>query len=164
MSSLGPLIALAVGLSWALVSARAFVDADPFHPVTVLDWVATLSFSVALAMLAPAAWLIAELAGRGKAVVVAAALMALGGLVAAVANFIEDGLGIKSFGQVFAVGLFGVLAGPLGLAVTLAIRRRFVLASLSVATFAGMFSSSEAGGGFLILGAWLMVAIGLWRR
>ena len=157
------MIGLAVGLSWAFVSGLPMAGADPFNPITLLDWAATLSFSAALAMLAPAAWLIAELAGRAKPVVASATLMAVGGLVAAAANFIEDGLGFKSFGQVFAIGLFGVLAGPVGLAITLALRRRFLLAALAVATFAGMFSSGQAGGGFLILAAWLVLAVVLRR-
>ena len=162
-SSIGPVIAVALGSTWAFVSALAFAHANSFELVNVADWVPVVSFSIALALLAPTAWLIAELAGRGRPVVVAAILMAIGGLVAAVANFIEDGLGVESFGKVFAFGLFGLLAGLVGLAVTLALTGRFVLAALSVATFAGLMMSTEAGGGLLILAAWLVAAVGLRR-
>ncbi len=154
-SSLGPVIALAVGLTWAFVSVREFAN--------VPDWVGVVSFSVALAVLAAAAWLIAELSGRSKSVVAAAAIMAIGGLVAAIGNFIEDGLGVKAFGAMYELGLFGVLVGLVGLVVTLALGRRFPLAALPSATFAGLLMSVEAGGGLLILASWLVVAVGLRR-
>jgi hypothetical protein len=162
-SSIGPVIAVTVGSIWAVVSALAFTQADSFNPVNVLDWVATVSFSLALAALAAAAWLISELSGRSKPVVVAAAILAIGGLVAAIGNFIEDGLGVKAFGVMYELGVGGVLAGLVGLAVTLAFGRRFRLAALAAATFAGVLMSSEAGGGFLILASWLVVAVGLRR-
>jgi hypothetical protein len=131
--------------------------------VNLLDWVAVVSFSLGLAALAPGAWLIAELAGRGRFVVSAAVILAVGGIVAAVANFIEDGLGVKAFGDVFALGLFGVLSGLVALAVLLAVARRFVLVALPGATIAGLMLINDAGGGFLILAAWLVVAARLRR-
>lgn len=163
-SSVGSAIALAVSLAWAFRSVLEFTRPNYVEPVTVMDWIAVVSFSVALALLAAAAWLIAELSGRRRPVVAAASILAIGSVVAAIANFIEDGLGVQAFGEVFAYGLFGVLAGLIGLAVTLVRERRYFLAALSVATFAGLFMSMEAGGGFLILAAWLLVAVGLWRR
>lgn len=162
-SPVGAAIALAVGLTWAFRSILKLAQPNYVEPVSGLDWIAVVSFSVALALLAAAAWLIAELSGRTRSVVAAAALVAIGSVVAAVANLIEDGLGLKAFGEVFAYGLFGVLAGMMGLVVTLALGRRYLLAALSVATFAGLIMSGEAGGGLLILAAWLVVAVGLRR-
>jgi len=155
VSSLGAVIALAVGLTWAFVSVREFAN--------VPDLVGVLSFSVALAVLAAAAWLIAELSGPSKSVVAAAVIMAIGGLVAAIGNLIEDGLGVKAFGAMYALGVFGVLVGLIGLVVSLALRRRFLLAALAAATFVGVQMSVEVGGGLLILASWLVVAVGLRR-
>ena len=79
-SSIGPVIAVALSSAWAFVSALAFAHANSFELLNVANWVPVVSFSIALALLAPTAWLIAELAGRGRPVVVAAILMAIGGL------------------------------------------------------------------------------------
>ena len=163
VSSIGPVIAVSVGSIWAVVSALALAQADFFNPVNVLDWVAVVSFSIALAVLAAAAWLINELSSRTRSIVAAATILAIGGVVAAIGNFIEDGLGVKAFGVMYELGVFGVLAGLVGLAVTLALGRRFLLAALAAATFAGVLMSNVAGGGFLILASWLVVAVGLRR-
>jgi len=163
VSSIGPVIAVAIGSIWALRSAIGFAHPNYVDPVNLLDWVAVVSFSVALAALAAGAWLISQLAGRGRLVVPAAVILAIGGIVAAVGNFVEDGLGVKAFGDVFALGLGGVLAGLVALVVILAFARRFVLAALPAVTLAGLMLSNEAGGGFLILAAWLVVAARLPR-
>lgn len=162
-SWIGPVIAVTVGSTWALRSAVGFAHPNYVNPVTLLDWIAVVSFSVALAALAAGAWLIAELAGRGRSVVAAAVILATGGVVAAIANFIEDGLGVKAFGDVFALGLGGVLVGLLALVALFSLARQFVLAALPVATVAGLMLSNEAGGGFLILVAWLAAAQGMRR-
>jgi hypothetical protein len=60
-------IALAVGSTWGFLSVVFFTQPDPFHPVALIDYVAVVSFSAALAALAPAAWLVAKVAGRAMA-------------------------------------------------------------------------------------------------
>jgi len=88
-------IALAVGSTWGFLSVVHFTGPDPFQPVALIDYVAVVSFSVALAVLAPAAWLIAKVAGRAMALhrrTVVAALAAatlLGAL-----TFQDGGLGV----------------------------------------------------------------------
>jgi hypothetical protein len=161
--SAGPAIAVAVGVAWAFVSALALAGPNRV-PVNVLDWVAVVSFSVALAILAPGMILLAELGGRTRAVRGGCLVVAIGAIVAAFANFIEDGLGVAAFGDVFAAGLAGILVGLPFLAIVFAVRPPRWLAAVAVATFAGMFASSQAGGGFLVLAAWLIVAVALRRK
>jgi hypothetical protein len=153
--SVGPAIAVAVGVAWSFVSLRA--------PLSVSDWVAVLSFSIALALLAPGMILLAELGGRSRAVNGGCILVAVGAIVAAVANIIEDGLGVAMFGEVFAVGLGGILVGLPFLAIVFALRRPRWLAAVALATFVGIFASSQAAGGFLVLAAWLAVAVAIRR-
>ncbi|MEW5992317.1 MAG: hypothetical protein AB1736_13360 [Chloroflexota bacterium] len=160
--STGGVIAVAVGLAWAFRSLLSFVDPRFWDPITFLDWVAVISWSMALGLLAVGGWLIASLAGRGRAIGIAVSILAIGSVVAALANIVEDGLRVAWFGDVYAFGLGGVLVGMLALAVTLAVGRRWWLAALALATFAGIFSS-EHGGGLLILVAWLVVAVACGR-
>ena len=156
------LIALAVGLTFAFRSLLSFAGPNFWNATSVLDYVAVVSWSVALGMLAPGAWLIAQISTGRRSVTAAAIVLALGGLVAAVANLIEDGLGVKAFGEIYSYGLAGILGGLIWLAIALALARRWSLVALSVATFAGLFSS-EFGGGLLILFGWSILAIVLWR-
>ena len=64
---IGVVIACAVGSTWGFLSFVSFAHPDPFHPISFIDYVAVVSYSVALAALAPAAWLIARVAGRAMA-------------------------------------------------------------------------------------------------
>ena len=155
----GPAIAVLVGSPWAVRSAIGFAQPNYVDPVTTLDWAAVISFSAALAAFAPGAWLIRDLAGHGRAAGIAAAVLALGGLVAAVGNFVEDGLGVSAFGDVFATGLLGVLAGLIGLTAILLVSRQYLVAALPASAFVGVMASNENGGGFLILAAWLVVTL-----
>lgn len=156
-ASLGPAVAVLVGAPWAFRSAIGFAHPNYVEPVTALDWAAVLSFTAALAAFAPGAWLIRELAGRGRAAGIAAAVLALGGLVAAVGNFVEDGLSIAAFGDVFATGLLGVLAGLIGLTAILLVSRQYLVAALPASALIGVMASNDNGGGFLILVVWLVV-------
>jgi len=122
-----------------------------------------LSFSVALALLAAGAYVIGQLSGGGRAIVVAAWVTGLGALVASVANVIEDGLGVSAFGQIFSLGVLGIIAGLFGLAILLTSTRRWFLACLAAATLIGVFGSNEAGGGYVILAAWSIAAVRLVR-
>ena len=161
-SSLSPAIAAVIGLTWALHSAVGFANPNYGDPAMLLDWLSVLSFSAGLAALAPGGWLISKLSGGSRSVGTTATVLAIGGIVAAIGNFVEDGLGIKTWGDVFAAGLAGVLVALLALVVILAHSRRFSLAVVAAATFGGLMLSAGAGG-FLVLAAWLAVSLGLRR-
>ena len=160
----GAAIALSIGLAWAYRSALELGRPNYVAPVELADWLAVVSFSVGLGLLGAAARLLADLAGRSRPIVALSWIVIIAAVVAATANFIEDGLAVKAFGEVFALGLFGLLAGFAGLAAMLAWRRQWRLAAVAAATLVGLFTSVEAGGGFLILAAWLGVAVALWRQ
>jgi hypothetical protein len=153
---------MVIGLTWAVHSAVGFTDPNYGDPATLLDWLSVLSFSAGLAALAPGGWLITELSGGARSVGTAATVLAIGGVVAAIGNFVEDGLGIKAWGDVFASGLAGALVALLAMVVILALSRRLSLAVVAAATFGGLMLSAGAGG-FLVLAAWLAVALGLRR-
>ena len=56
--------AFAVGSAWGFLSVVFFAQPDPFRPIAFIDYLAVVSFSVALAALALAAWLITGVVGR----------------------------------------------------------------------------------------------------
>jgi hypothetical protein len=88
-------IALAVGSTWGILSVVSFTEPDPFHPVAFTDYLAVVSFSVALAILAPAAWLIARVAGRTLALRRRSAVAALAAATLFGAlTFRDGGLGV----------------------------------------------------------------------
>ena len=160
---IGMFVALSVGASFGFRSVVSFAGPNFWNASSLLDHLAVVSWSGALASLTAGAWLLATLASGRTAVTAGAVVLALGGLVAAVANLIEDGLGLKAFGEIYAYGLGGVLVGLLWLAIALVVARRWWLAALSLATLAGLFGT-EYGGGLLILAGWAILAIILKRN
>lgn len=84
-------IALAVGSTWGILSVVSFTQPDPFRPVAFIDYLAVVSFSAALAVLAPAAWLIAKVAGRAMALRRHAAVTALAAVTIFGALTLQDG-------------------------------------------------------------------------
>jgi hypothetical protein len=79
-------VALLVGLSFAFRSVLTVAQPNFWNASSLLDDVAIVSWSLALASLAGGAWLVATLATRRRAVTAAAVVLALGGLGAALAN------------------------------------------------------------------------------
>ena len=211
-SKVDVLIALAVGSTWGFLSVVSFTHPDPFRPITLIDYVAVASFSVALTVLAPAAWLVARVAGRipvpdrrssvlalaaatlfgaltfqaggfgvaigawlvvgvamwrgaGTVVRASSIITAIGGPVGGFGNLIEDGFGLKDVGgALFVAGLGMSIIGLLGLTVVLALGRCFALAVLCTATLAGIFTSTQYGGGLLILAVWFSFAAWIRRE
>jgi hypothetical protein len=84
-------IALAVGSTWGFLSVVFLTQPDPFQPIALIDYVAVVSFSVALAVLAPAAWLISKVAGRAMALHRHSAVAALGAATLFRALMFQDG-------------------------------------------------------------------------
>lgn len=154
--AVGPVLAVAVGVSWAIVSLRASSD--------VREWASVIVFSTALALLGPGAALLADLNGWTRATRGGCIVVAIGAATAAIGNFGEDGLGVPAFGEVFAIGLGATLMGLLLLVVAFAVHRPRWPAAVALATLVGIFASQAAGGGFLVLSAWLVVAAALRRR
>ena len=167
---IGVVIALAVGSAWGFLSVLAFAQPDPFTPIRFIDYLAVVSFSVALAVLAPAAWLIARVAGgafwRGLGGIIrgTAIILAVGGLMAGFGNLIEDGLQMKEVGgALFSIGLGGIFIGLLGMTFALALGGRWALAGLCAVTFGGMLASQQYASGLIVMAVWYAFAVWLWR-
>ena len=156
-------LSVTVGLAWGFRSVLALGHPVYWEPATALDWVAVVSYSVALMLLALAMVVLPELAGRRRAVQVASWFVAIAALVTAVANLAEDAFDLSSFGAAFVGGALALFGALLVLAVILAAARPRALALVPLATLMGI-GTMEAGGGALVLVAWLAVAVLAWRR
>jgi len=156
-------IALAVGSTWGFLSVVSFAQPDPFRPIALIDYVAVVSFSVALAALAPAAWLIAKVAGRAmarnrrSAVATLSAVTLFGAL-----TFQDGGLGV-------AVAAWLVAGVAMWRGLGSIVRATAVVAAVSgpVAGFGNLiedgFGLKDVGGAIFVtaLGASLVGLIGL---
>jgi hypothetical protein len=151
------LIWLLTGGAWAGISLIAFADPDYRDPVTALDWSAVWLYSAALLLLTPSALLLGRLASS-RTVMAVATVVAIGALVAGLANAIEDGLGVKALGTFYVVGFLTAWISLLPLAVTLRQARYSRLAGLTVALFFGVMLFT-VGGGLIILGGLGALAI-----
>lgn len=100
------------GVAWTAISMQhVLLHPEFWDPVTLSDYVAVYSFSVALLLLALSLLIFRELAPAGVVNVPALLVVAAGGfVVAGVANMLEDGLGFRGFGPVYVLGvLVGVV-------------------------------------------------------
>jgi hypothetical protein len=154
---LSRIVWLITGVLWAGSSAIDFSDANYLEPSTALDWLALASWSAASVCLSASVLLLSRLAPSG-AVVNVAIVVAAGGLVAAIANALEDGLGITEMGLFYIIGFAAMWLGLVGLAVTFFQSGYPRLAGVSVALFAGV-TLFPVGGAFVILVALCAVAI-----
>ena len=122
-------VAVAVGVAWGALSVVFFWDPDYGSPVRLLDYLAVVLFSVALAALAPAAWLIVKVGGNverahrptGIAVTAAGTAVGLltladGGMVLTLVAWIVVGLsvGLGPSVVIRAAAVIVAINGPLG--------------------------------------------------
>jgi hypothetical protein len=151
------MIWLLTGVTWAARSAMEFAQPDYWDPMTALDWSAIWIYSAAWLLFAPSVLLLGRLA-PSRPVMIVAAVVAFGAIVAGGANAIEDGLGFASFGPFYVVGFMTAWIGLLSLATVLRRAHQTRLAALSVLLFAGVLLFL-LGGGLIILAGWSAVAI-----
>ena len=149
MSAAARFVWLLTGAAWAARSLVGFADPAYWNPTTTLDWIAVWLFSACWLTLAPAAILLGRLV-PARPVRVVATIVAVAALLAGVANGIEDGFGVKSWGTFYVLGSMTALLGLVALAVT------FRQAGMSrLAWLAGglvvSFLLFNVGGGFLTL-------------
>ena len=158
----------------AWLIAKEAGRAETTHRPTAIAAVATGTIFGALTLsdggfvVAIATWLVAgAVIGLGPSAVIraAAAILAVSGPLGGFGNLIEDGLGVKNPGAtLYIMGAGGSVVGLLGLIVALALGRRLALAALCAATLVGVFSSTQYGGGLIVLVVWLLFAAWLWLR
>ena len=137
-------IAILVGLIWTFGGLMP-IGAPQSDPLTFLDQVRIVTFSTMLAVFALVAWLIVGLARPNPWVLAMAAIMAIGGIVAGIGNFAEDGLRIAGAEYLYGLGLFPLMIGMIGTAIVLILRREAVLAILVFLTTAGFFIAAGRG-------------------
>jgi hypothetical protein len=155
---LAPALFVLTGAAWAFRSLLEFASPQYYEPVTPLDWLAVLSYSVAFFLLAGSVTVLARLAPRTRFVRTAAAATVIGAVLAGAANLVEDGLDVQALGAAYVTGALLTLAGLLALAAALAVAGRRRLALVPLATAIGMMAF-VAGGGVLVLVAWVWLAV-----
>ena len=113
-------IYLAMGVAVAGRTLLEFAQPQYYDPVTTLDYVAVWSYSLALGLLAIAIPLLARDAHAGRLAMVAAIVSGSAAGSAAVANGIQDGIGVPAFGSLYVPAVLVMLLGLLVLALLLA--------------------------------------------
>jgi hypothetical protein len=151
-------VALRAGATWA---ARVWiVTLDPIYwaPSSTLDYAAVALYSAGLITLALCIWRLRVV--HTPAVSRGGAAAALGLGTAGIANLVEDGLGLKPFGVVYAAGvLIGTLALlPLGIGLARAGRPPW-LAAAALLTFPGLLLLSQWYGNAVLAGTWIAAAV-----
>lgn len=148
---------LLTGWLWATRSLLEFADPDYWNAVTALDFAAVWLSSACWLAFAPTLILLGRIVPTRPARV-ASVVLASAALLAGVANGIEDGLGVKSWGALYVLGSMTVWLGLLALAVTFARAGRSRLGWVLGGLFVG-FLLFNVGGGLLIFGALAGLAI-----
>jgi hypothetical protein len=145
------MVYLALGLAWTFRSLLEVVaHPEYWEPATTLDWIAVWSYSLAFLLLAIAVPLLARQAATRRIVDAIAWVVAAGALLTALANGIEDGVGLESWGQIYVAAVLVTLAGSLTLAAALWIDQRPRFAVV-VALWTAGFAFTTFGVGFLVL-------------
>ena len=153
------LAAVLVGLIWG-IGALLPIGAQQSSPPTLVDQVAVPAFSAMLAAFALVAWLILGIAQRTRWIAVPAAVLAIGGIVAALGNYGEDGLRIVGAEYLYGLGFFTLLIGLIVTVVVLLVRREFALATLVALSVAG-FVLAAVHGPNLVPIIWFGIAAGI---
>jgi hypothetical protein len=150
---------LLTGIVWAVSSLiRGVGHATYWAPVTPLDWGAVLTWSGGLVLLAASLLLaVGAVALRGPTATIVY-LTAAGAATAAVANLLEDGVGVQGLGAVYVAGILVAWLGLALLAVLFARRRRWDAAVAFALLFAGV-ALDTLGGGVLVLAGWGTMAV-----
>lgn len=151
-------IALVAGAVWAARTWIVTMDPTYWSPSSTLDYAAVALYSAGLITLAVCIWRLrvthTPVISRGGA----AAALGLG--AAGIANLVEDGLGLKSFGVVYVAGvLIGTFALiPFGIGLARAGRPPW-LAAAALLTFLGLIFSTQWHGNVVLAGTWITAGI-----
>lgn len=157
VSALARTVWLLTGLAWAFASLIQLAGPRYWDAVTTLDYLAVYSLSLALLLLAIGVVALARIAPR-RAVIVTALVVAAAAAATGVANFVEDGIGLKSWGTIFVISSLTTLFGMVPLAILLWKGPNPRLALVPGLTLLG-FATFPIGGGLLILAGWGLLAI-----
>ena len=137
------------GLVWAVRSVQAFAKPDYYEPVSLLDWAAVVSYSIAWMLSAVAVLLLARDIGSSRVRLVAL-VCAVGATIAGLANLVEDAFDQSWGATPYVIGFLvaWIALVPLaGLVWRTGARR---MAVLPVALFASI-ALFNVGGGLIVL-------------
>lgn len=153
-----------VGVLWGIRSLQSFTDPDFTDPGSILDRWAVVSVSLALALLPAGLAVLIRLVQRGpRTARILLAIVAVGAVTAAIANLVEDGLGVDAAGNVYFVSILATLVALLAAGcVMLAAPPRWP-GVVVLSTVVGILLL-ESGGGLLVLLAWAAAAAAVRRR
>ena len=153
-----------VGVLWVVRSLQSFTEPNFTDPESASDWFAVVTFSLALAVLPASMALLVALSQRGNRTSrVLLVIAALGAVTAAIANVIEDGLGVDEAGSVYYVSIVLMMLTMLALAGVLVATSPRWPGVVVLATVIGLVLL-ESGGGVLILLVWGAAAIAVRPR
>lgn len=160
---LATVVYLALGLVWTGRSLLAVI-ADPqyYDPVTTIDWIAVWTSSLGFVLFAAAVPLLAREAHAGRMLPGIAWIVAAGALLAALANGMEDGVGIESWGSLYVVGSLTTVFGLIGAGAVLWSRQRPTHALVVVLWLAGLVMHSAGFGVLVLVGS--IIAINAGRK
>ncbi len=148
-----------VGIVWAMRSLQAFAEPNFTDPESVSDWWAVVSFSLCWALLPAGLALLVRLTQRGGRATSALLVIAtLGAVATAIANLVEDGMGVDAAGSVYFVSVSLTMLTMIVLAGVLLAGRPRWPGLVVLGTLIGMLNL-EAGGGVLVLLVWGATAI-----
>lgn len=147
-----------VGIAFAIRGVIALGDPDFWDAVSVFDYAAVWTHSLALLLVAPALIILVRRAQAGRAATVVAWIMAAGAALSAVANGIEDGLHLKDFGTLYVLGALPFAYGMILLAVLLGHGARKAFALVPALTFVGGLAY-DSGGGLLVGATWAIFGL-----
>jgi hypothetical protein len=161
---LGRTVFALVGVLWGMRSLQAFTEPNFTDPESASDWWAVVSFSLAFTLLPVGLALLVRLTQRGgRTSRVLLAIVALGAVTTAIANVIEDGMGVDAAGIVYLVSTSLTMLMMIALAgVLLASRPRWP-GVVVLGTLIGMLNF-ELGGGVLVLLVWGAAAVAVRQR
>lgn len=143
-----------LGVAWAMRSLQAFAEPNFTDPESVSDWWAVVSFSLCWALLPAGLALLVRLTRRGqRATHALLVIAALGAMTAAIANLVEDGVGVDAAGSIYFVSVSLTMLTMLALAGVLFAGRPRWPGLVVLSTLIGMLNL-EAGGGVLVLVVW----------
>src|SRR6266545_675925 len=161
---LGRMVFGLLGVLWALRSLQSLAEPNFTDPETASDWVAVVTVSLALALLPAGLALLDGLSRRrGRTFRVLLVVAALGAVTAAIANLVEDGMGVDAAGSVYYLSIVLMMVSMLALAGVLLSGRPRWPGLVVLGTLIGLILL-ESGGGVLILIAWGAAAIAVRPR
>jgi hypothetical protein len=148
---------LLTGVAWAVSSLIQLAKPAYWEPVTPLDWVAVISYSVAWLTLAPSIVLVGRLV-RSARVAVCSLVVAGGAVATGVANAVEDGLGVPGWGAIYVTAVLIATIAMVALAIAFASVGAGRLAAWCVGLVVALFLVVVGGGvGVFVLFALLVL-------